>query len=506
MKNEDLYDAMTEIRSDLIDGASKTPARKKSTVRKAIMSAAAVLVVAAVAIGVLLMPKKTPNAELPDSPISYSTENLGKYTIIEAKYPKMAPYPDEMSFVDKLTGEFDDEAFYEVYQAWRDDVIAQRDQPQGYNKGLDAFTALSAAELLAGTDGENRVYSPLNIYIALGMLAEVTEGNSRQQILDLLGADDIDTLRSRADALWNMNYCDDSATISVPAGSIWLSNNLSYNEQTCRRLAETYHASSFSGEMGGDEFNSTLRDWLNSHTDGLLSDQIGDLGFNPTTVLGIATTLNFRAKWAIEYWKDSTEKGIFHSAKGDTECDFMHQSGTNTYYWGEKFSAVDRRLENSGYMRFILPDEGVTPEELLTDAETMRFMRSREIWENNKFLVVNEAVPKFDISAQFDLCDSLRALGMTDVFDRAIADFSPLLSADSTNPALDIFLSDAKHGARVMIDEEGCTAVAYAVMVTDGAAMPPDDEVDFILDRPFIFEITGYNGDPLFIGIVNNVG
>ena len=68
----------------------------------------------------------------------------------------------------------------------------------------------------------------------------------------------------------------------------------------------------------------------------------------------------------------------------------------------------------------------------------------------------------------------------------------------------DIYLSAAQHAARVKIDEEGCTAAAYTVMMAAGTAMPPDDEVDFVLDRPFIFAITGADGLPMFVGIVNN--
>ena len=42
-------------------------------------------------------------------------------------------------------------------------------------------------------------------------------------------------------------------------------------------------------------------------------------------------------------------------------------------------------------------------------------------------------------------------------------------------------------------------------MVFAGAAMPPSEEVDFPLDRPFVFLITNSDGSlPLFAGIVNN--
>lgn len=41
------------------------------------------------------------------------------------------------------------------------------------------------------------------------------------------------------------------------------------------------------------------------------------------------------------------------------------------------------------------------------------------------------------------------------------------------------------------------------VMMMAGAAAPPEEEMDFVLDRPFLFAITGYDGLPLFVGVVN---
>ena len=36
-----------------------------------------------------------------------------------------------------------------------------------------------------------------------------------------------------------------------------------------------------------------------------------------------------------------------------------------------------------------------------------------------------------------------------------------------------------------------------------GSAMPPEEIIDFILDRPFLFVIATYEGVPLFTGVVN---
>ena len=121
-------------------------------------------------------------------------------------------------------------------------------------------------------------------------------------------------------------------------------------------------------------------------------------------------------------------------------------------------------------------------------------------WEDQKRLLVHLSVPKFDVSSDLDLIDGLKALGVTDVFDGQAADFSPL-----TRDVEQIAVSQVKHAARVLIDEEGCEAAAYTVIMTEAtAAAPPEDELDFVADRPFVFVITNADGLPLFVGIVNH--
>lgn len=219
------------------------------------------------------------------------------------------------------------------------------------------------------------------------------------------------------------------------------------------------------------------------------------------TILALATTIYFKAPWSSKFSDSATEKDIFHAQDEDLTVDFMHRSGAKTYYWGDSFSAVSLELESDGAMWFLLPDDGISTEELLMDPQAMDFLlrNDRYAWENNKYLIVNMAVPKFDVVSDIDLIPGLRTLGVTDVFDYTVSDFSPM-----TVDTDEVYISQAKHAARVKIDEEGCEAAAYTVMMMRaGAAMPPDEKIDFVLNRPFLFCISGANGLPLFVGVVN---
>lgn len=335
--------------------------------------------------------------------------NTGKYQLAAAQYPQMAQYPDESKFT-KLNGDFDSDGFSQVYDAWWADRRKQMDQPEGYTDVLDSYLRTVIPQLLTGGAGENKACSPINIYMALAMLAEVTDGESRAQLLALLGSSDLDALRAEASAVWNANYCDDGAVTSILASSLWLNDQISFKQETMDALAQYYYASSYRGEMGSAAFDQALHDWIDQQTGGLLKEQSSGLTMDRETILALATTIYFRAKWSGEFSESNTSPDTFHADNGDVTCNFMHQSGTNTYYWGDRFSAVAKQLENRGAMWFLLPDEGVTPEELLADEAALDLLLSGGESAESKYLIVNLSVPKFDIASDLDLTESLKKM------------------------------------------------------------------------------------------------
>lgn len=403
-----------------------------------------------------------------------------------AKYPRMAQYPkNEMNM-------------FQV-SAWEKSKNERRAY-YGAGQNLTPFFKKTYREFLSSSGKSNKLYSPLNVYMVLAMTAEISDGETRQQILDLIGAESIEELRKQANSVWNANYSDDGAVTSILANSLWLNDGITFNKKVINTLATNYYASSYQGTMGSDKVNQALQKWLNEQTGGMLNNQIADIELDAKTVMAIATTIFYQAKWGYEFSESYTKESVFHSVKGDITCDFMNQTDYDgVYYWSDKFSAVSKDLEGSGKMWFILPDKNVSIDELLTDNKTLSFMTSNGKWENKKQLKVNLSVPKFDVSSSFDLKNGLQNLGVVNCFDYTKSDFSSLCE-DYKEP---MYVSNAQHGVRVAIDEEGVTATAYTVMFVPGASMPPTDEIDFVVDRPFIFVITSEDGLPLFAGVVN---
>ena len=220
------------------------------------------------------------------------------------------------------------------------------------------------------------------------------------------------------------------------------------------------------------------------------------------TIMALASTIYYKAKWSDQFVKGDTKKQTFHGASKEQETDFMHQKLSDNYYWGENFGAVEKKFENGGSMWLVLPDETTTPQKLLDGDEVYQMIDKGNGWKNNKQLEINLSMPKFDIVSDFDLCDGLKELGITDIFDANVSDFTPM-----TKEVDGIVLSKASHAVRVKVDEEGSTATAFTVLqMVESAAVPEDrKEIDFVLDKPFLFFITGSDGLPLFAGVVNQV-
>ena len=299
MKSEDLVAAIGMVDEDLIEKANKIPPSKRA--KRLIRWSAPIAAVLAVTIALgFFLGRGDPLV-------------ISAYALAEAEYPQRTAYPTEPINWDDPAVE---KAFSAQFEDWR------KEQKERYEfaedeAALDPFFAATMAEFLQGGVGENRVYSPLNLYMAMAMLAEITDGESRAEILELIGVDDIGDLRAQAESVWLANYQNDGATRSILANSLWLNNGTDYVAKTVSRLAETYFASVFQGEMGTEAYNDALRNWLNEQTGGLLADAVETAELSPETVLALASTVYYQAKWANSFRPAHTKPQSFHAESGD---------------------------------------------------------------------------------------------------------------------------------------------------------------------------------------------
>lgn len=393
---------------------------------------------------------------------------------------------------------------YKDRDQWRADLAkweAERDFRSNTTRetvdALAPFFTNGSAQFLSTQGSENLLWSPINSYIGLALMTELTDGASRQQILDLFGARDIDALRQQVGAIWESAYNDNGHEISTLANSLWLENGLNYQQDTMDNIAYYYYASVYQGDLGSQKINNAIGAWINNNTGGFLKKSTSNINLSPETILALYSTIYFQAKWQDEFSEGKNTQDTFHAPNGDKTVTFMNKNlAQMNYYYGDNFSAVALSLKNGSRMWFILPDEGYTTADVLANGQYMQMVLQQD-WENTEWMKVNLSVPKFDVNSTMDLKGGLQEMGVTDVFNEGVANFSEITGD------VPIFLTAANQSVRVQIDEEGVKAAAYIEFPGAMSPEPPKEIIDFILDRPFIFAITTDN-IPLFMGTVNN--
>ena len=470
MKHEEILTALEEISDKHIKEAEKAPKKKR---RMFLRIAVAAVLVVTIGVNVLSAPMR-----------------IAAKAVAEPSKARILKNPD-----------YDD---YEDREEWLADLakveyehMLRRAAVAEVRSGLRTFFEDGNKLFLQTEKNENKLWSPVNAYIGLAMTTELTEGETRKQILELFGVKDMDTLRKQVSAVWESAYQDNSNEICVLANSLWLERGLQYDREAMDALAYHYYASVYQGDLGSNRTNKDIAAWINNNTGKFLEDSTKGIALAPETIMALYSTLYFQAKWSDEFSKSKNTDAVFHAPDGDIQAEYMNKKLKQmNYYWGSNFSAVNLWLKNGCSMWFILPDEGQTTSDVLKDGTYMDMILS-EKWEDSKYMKVNLSVPKFDVASTQDLSDGLKVMGAMDVFTEHVAEFTKLTS-DSP-----IYLTGANQSVRVQIDEEGVKAATYIELPGAGSDAPPEEIVDFVLDRPFLFVIENDN-IPLFAGCVNS--
>ena len=413
-------------------------------------------------------------------------------TLKEPTYPTFPQFPQ----APEDGPDADWQAYYNAYDEYYSAVMELRGGgiPEGTRFAVSDFAAKSTPLALAGQEGKNAAFSPVSLWAALAMLAPCAQGDSQSQLLSALGVAGQRELTDQVSRLWKGLYTNDGVSSLILSNSVWLNDSQQgeYVQATLDTLGRDYFAGVYTTPMGTAGADQAITDWVAKETNGLIGGDGPVVETAPDTLLLLASSLYYKAAWVVPFDASQTQAGDFTTASGETaSADFMHASLAGNFLKrdGYQAAALETQL---GEMFFVLPEEGIAPEELLSDTSFLSSLSSGAA--DVQYGTVEWSVPKFDLSADLDLMSTLKSLGITDLLDKDKADLSGLTS-------LDTFLTQAEQMTRVSVDEEGVEAAAVTI-IADGMGGAPDETCVMNLNRPFLFVLRS-QGVPLFVGVVN---
>ena len=369
------------------------------------------------------------------------------------------------------------------------------------NSYLD-FTASFADDVLLNTDdkkeGCNRVYSPLSVYMAASVLADCCDGKSFEELSSFLSVSDKDTLQKTNQNIFDSLYYNDFDRYCMMTNSIWLDRGYTFKRDKLETLAEKYYTSSFTRDLKSQTDCDEISEWIYQNTSGkfkplILADP------EKETLLKIINTVTFKEKWSAPFGEPS--EGTFRSADGDVECMFMFKEDDfGTIVDDEDFATYIKAFEDGYVMNFVLPAEGKSVNDLISDNELMKKILERKEIKETKVLAT---IPKFKSESKFSLIEPFMASGVKTIFGSA--DISPLIDFEE-NQIPGAYVDEITHEAVIDVNEKGCEAAAYTMidMMPNCPAPAEQTPFEFKADRPFFYFITNTEGVPVFMGIVND--
>lgn len=343
---------------------------------------------------------------------------------------------------------------------------------------------------------KNIVYSPLSIKYALSMLNEGAQGETKEEIDDVI------------EDLKFPKYKSIDKNLSF-ANAIFIRD--SYKENVKSDFNDSLKKK-YDAEICYDKFeNATnVNKFIEERTLGIIKNMLYDSAIqDPNLRLIIINALAIDMEWKESFSFNSTYGSDFIFSDGTKmQATTMHKSNSKSksisFYKNDEIVSISMDLKK--YDNVELEFMAIMPKTSLSEyVKNFKVENIDEIREKSKLASetksgIDISIPKFKYDYDLELKNDLSKLGINRVFAQ---------DADLSNIADDpygLYVSDALHKADIEFSEEGVKAAAVTAIMVAGNSMPVQEEKEeIIIDKPFLYVIRDKANDEIwFVGTVYN--
>lgn len=363
---------------------------------------------------------------------------------------------------------------------------------------------------------ENTVISPISVYMALALACECAEGETRDEILDAVGVsyEEVSLYTKQLYAFCNQEFKSISAVgleqtdaYENLTNSIWIDENLSYNQSGIDALANNYNCDSFKTSFASNEASKLINSYINDKTNGLIK---GDFNFDPETFFVLMNTFYLKEIWN-ETGKDLEFTAKYYNFKATDGSERSTKLLQGYYNRGKAHIADDHTsffttTEHGFKIYFLIPDDDHTATEIMTD-DNIKSTLERSDWnfrndEKLEEYYTRVLFPEFEAEFNKDIRSTLSEdFGINLFFDSERCNVSNIFEDGA-------YCESVIHRASLTVNKKGIEGAAITVMPVCGAAGPGEYVQvyeDLTVDKAFGFILTDTYGTILFSGVINNI-
>ncbi len=356
---------------------------------------------------------------------------------------------------------------------------------EGSQKGF----ALSFFKNVVATSdpSENILVSPYSAGVALSMVAEGAEGQTRTEFDEALNG-----------CLFKAVDLGNNDTVTVKsANSVWITDNFSVRNRFVGLLEKDFGAEVVNLNFADPATVKAINNWCSENTEGKITEIVDRL--SPSMVMMLINALYFNAPWADAFNPELTSEDVFYGKSKSGKVSMMHRTGQYNYAQVSGAQIIQLPYEGGRYSMFVaLPPAGADLDKLIPHITEGAFNSALEMMSPKR---VKLSLPKFKVETFMLLNKALQNMGIRTAFTpaadfRGIAEMGPLV------------LDQVKQKCYVEVAEKGTEAAAVTVaqIRLTSVRVNPEDMAVMTVDRPFVFMIAdGYTGNILFAGKIVNL-
>ena len=336
------------------------------------------------------------------------------------------------------------------------------------NQKVNTNNLLAASLIPFLSKTENSVMSPLGIKTVLSMIAEGASEESLDEILSVLGIENLDEARKTIFAMQedNNNAFSSKNSLNLKSGL----ENLQLD----------------------DDFKQTMKDDYKAGIIEVESDGLAQLE--------LANKVNFDAKWAINFELDQSGENRFQNVDGTkTKPLFLRYKG-NRLKFCNGYQDGNRSVRVKAVALPYVNDNKPIPYELVLIDTNMELTEKNlnYILDNIKVGDCEVFFPEFKIKNEHNLIPIMAKLGLKNIFDSGVSKLDKIASQT-------LFVNKFGQDAEIVVDRDGTIAQATTYAGLMVCCIQNESKILRFTDLfHYILRKTD-TGEIIFIGNVNKL-
>jgi len=378
-------------------------------------------------------------------------------------------------------------------------VDLTQEQKEYVKRSNEFALNLYKAVIQGQNDNKSTIVSPISAVYMLGMLNDGSAGKTAEEISTVLGfgKDGKQAINEFCKAMIEQTPEADPSVWLQTANCVVVNDkqHVELQDQFVNDISKYYRGEVMTLNFASANSLTTINNWSNEHTDGMIPTLINQLSEDAAMLL--LNAISFKATWTEKFDKKDTQIETFTKEDGTTESvKMMHRHAIARVGEGSDFYTLllPYGSGDKWSMTIFLPKEGKTVSDVVNSLDMSKW--STYAYEYPSTRNVDIKLPRFENTYKADIKNALQKMGVLSMFDADKADLSLICKNKR------LCVSKMEQTTAIEVSEEGTKTSAVTVAeLGDTDYMDSGDKVFFYANQPFVYIIReASSGAVFFIG------